>query len=543
MLPTEVLQKKTKRKLLVQTYGRRSRPRARSVDTEPNDLNDPLYTTARSTESVQPNPSVDEDDQLTPLLNNRLVPPNKITRSYSLDSDPHYQFVLYGTSCSFLTSGFSVSVTSSKQGSIVTIFAIWNTIIGSSLLAMPWSVQEAGLGVSFILMFFVASLAVYTAYRLLKVQLQHGQDDVGDVPYLCKKLLGTWAEITSRVSSFVTIFGANVVYWILMSNCLYHSVGFLVDTLFYIDMNKEGINDTVLCIQESSINITASESELTLFQKIWNLEKTVPIFLIFIVLPLVNFKSATFFTKFNSIGTLSVIYLFIFVMMKSFSWGINVDFTNTNSEHFVSLYQPTFFASSGMLPLSLFIHNIVITLMRNNRHQEHNSRDLSIAYILVVLTYLLIGFTFYICFPLPKSCIQDNMLNNFPEWDGLTVLARVFLFLQLLTVYPLLSYMFRLQIFSALNYPSYPSAVHVAVLNSFNILGCVLFAVFLPRIGTIIRFTGAICGFVYVFTIPCLLYLYSQKQKGTLTVPSVIIHTVIPIIGFLNLAAQFFFSD
>lgn len=55
-----------------------------------------------------------------------------------------------------------------------------------------------------------------------------GQDDVGDVPYLCKKLLGTWAEITSRVSSFVTIFGANVVYWILMSNCLYHSVGFLV---------------------------------------------------------------------------------------------------------------------------------------------------------------------------------------------------------------------------------------------------------------------------------------------------------------------------
>lgn len=120
-----------------------------------------------------------------------------------------------------------------------------------------------------------------------------------------------------------------------------------------------------------------------------------------------------------------------------------MEFSNIHSEHFVSLFKPSFFAASGMLPLSLFIHNIIITLMRNNRNQEHNvrnklliifkniecylmtilcffprftrtlfqSRDLSIAYILVVLTYLLIGFTFYICFPLKKSCIEDVSLK------------------------------------------------------------------------------------------------------------------------------------
>lgn len=79
------------------------------------------------------------------------------------------------------------------------------------------------------------------------------------------------------------------------------------------------------------------------------------------------------------------------------------------------------------------------------------------------------------------------MLNNFPDWDIMTVIARVFLFFQLLTVFPLLSYMLRIQIFSALNYPSYPSALHVMLLNSLNIVGCVSFAIFLPRIGTIIR--------------------------------------------------------
>lgn len=53
-------------------------------------------------------------------------------------------------------------------------FAIWNTIIGSSLLAMPWSVERAGLGLALILMLTVSTLAVYTAYRLLNVQLHHG---------------------------------------------------------------------------------------------------------------------------------------------------------------------------------------------------------------------------------------------------------------------------------------------------------------------------------------------------------------------------------
>lgn len=43
----------------------------------------------------------------------------------------------------------------------------------------------------------------------------------------------------------------------------------------------------------------ASES---LYEQIWNLHTTVPLFLILIIGPLVNFKSATFFTKFNSLG-------------------------------------------------------------------------------------------------------------------------------------------------------------------------------------------------------------------------------------------------
>lgn len=42
------------------------------------------------------------------------------------------------------------------------------------------------------------------------------------------------------------------------------------------------------------------------------------------------------------------------------------------STDFSEFYKNTFPATSGMLTLSMFIHNIIITIMRNNENQKHN---------------------------------------------------------------------------------------------------------------------------------------------------------------------------
>lgn len=41
------------------------------------------------------------------------------------------------------------------------------------------------------------------------------------------------------------------------------------------------------------------------------------------------------------------------------------------------------------------------------------ARDLLAGYVLCIVTYAFIGFVFYAAFPLAKSCIADNLLNNF----------------------------------------------------------------------------------------------------------------------------------
>lgn len=458
----------------------------------------------------------------------------------------------------------------SKQSSIVTIFAVWNTIMGTSLLAIPWGLERAGLGGGLLLMLAMAGLCLYTTWRLLSVHRLHGSGVDAEVPDLCRKLLGRWAELLARAFSLVVLMGAIIVYWILMSNFLFHSVDYLHDEITGVSPirwdNASMIFTPVKChlltgsgqaadvpvvpvpAPVFSLSLAAPVEPLVVdddgtFRRWWSLDSNVPIYLVLIMAPLMNFKSPTFFTKFNSIGTLSVLYLLVFIIIKSSAWGINMNLTDVTSEHYSPLFMWSFPATSGMLAMSYFIHNIIISIMKNNRHQENNGRDLSVAYILVTVTYAIIGSVFYISFPLTKSCIEDNLLNNFESWDPMTVAARAFLFFQLVTVFPLVAYMLRSQLCSMILGRSWPGRLPVLSINAVFITICVLFAIFLPRFGTIIRFTGAISGLVYIFLLPVLLHLASLQRQGKLSMITTILHLCIPIIGIANLIAQFFVSD
>ncbi|XP_052123756.1 sodium-coupled neutral amino acid transporter 9 homolog [Frankliniella occidentalis] len=439
--------------------------------------------------------------------------------------------------------------------------------MGTSLLAMPWGLERAGLLGGLLLVVGMGALCLYTTFRVLSVHRLHGSshDASAEVPELCRKLLGRWAELLARVFSLVVLLGAVIVYWILMSNFLFHSIDYLHDEVTGVspvrleNVSKiftpvkchllTGTGETPLITSAlAGASVAAPGDPATLaeedtFHQWWNLESNVPIYLVLIMAPLMNFKSATFFTKFNSLGTLSVLYLLIFILVKSSAWGVNLNVHDVLSEHYSPLFKMSFPATSGMLALSYFIHNIIISIMKNNRHQENNGRDLSIAYVLVTVTYSVIGGVFYISFPLVKSCIEDNLLNNFESWDPMTVAARAFLFFQLVTVFPLVAFMLRSQICTMFLGRSWPGRLPVLMINAIFIVVCILFAIYLPRFGTIIRFTGAISGLVYIFLLPVLLHLASLQRQGKLTKLTTSLHMIIPVIGMANLIAQFFVSD
>jgi sodium-coupled neutral amino acid transporter 9 len=57
------------------------------------------------------------------------------------------------------------------------------------------------------------------------------------------------------------------------------------------------------------------------FHKIWVEERTVPFFLIIMLGPIVNFRSPTFFTKFNALGKYHRLQCFtvMFILMNKYS--------------------------------------------------------------------------------------------------------------------------------------------------------------------------------------------------------------------------------
>lgn len=293
------------------------------------------------------------------------------------------------------------------------------------------------------------------------------------------------------------------------------------------------------------VAVLAAANSAWSFDQLWNLRQTVPIYLVVLIMPLLNFKSAQFFTRFNILGTLSVLYLVVLVTVKSSQWGgvhLRTTWFDNSDEYFIPEFNVNFPVMSGVLTLAYFIHNCVITLLKNNRDAHRNVRDLAVGYALVGTTYLYVGSVVFMSFPAPplsKRCIEQNFLDNLPSDDIMAVVARIFLLFQLTTVYPLLAYMVRVQLLTHFFGDPYPSLLHVLGLNVLLVLMGVLVARFYPNIGSIIRYSGSLCGLVFVFVLPCLIHLISRRRLGSLSVPSAIFHLVVMAMGVANLVAQF----
>ncbi|KAF6127244.1 solute carrier family 38 member 9 [Phyllostomus discolor] len=110
----------------------------------------------------------------------------------------------------------------------------------------------------------------------------------------------------------------------------------------------------------------------------------------------------------------------------------------------------------------------------------------------------------------------------------------------MMTVYPLLGYLARVQLLGHVFGDVYPSVFHVLVLNLLIVGAGVLTACFYPNIGGIIRYSGAACGLAFVFVYPALTYILALRQEGRLTWPRLLAHVAIIVLGLANLIVQFF---
>ena len=141
---------------------------------------------------------------------------------------------------------------------------------------------------------------------------------------------------------------------------------------------------------------------------------------------------------------------------------------------------------------------------------------------------------------LPIFYLFQNFLNNFHVDNPLMIATRLMLLLQLITVFPLITYIFRSQFFMLILKKEDVGYKKIFLLNFIVLIIAICFAIFLPTIGNIIRYVGGLCGAIVVFILPSLTHLVSTKKDGTLNFFTVVLHCTIISLGIANFVAQFF---
>ncbi|XP_051539515.1 sodium-coupled neutral amino acid transporter 9 [Myxocyprinus asiaticus] len=486
--------------------------------------------------------------RLTGSSDRLLVPPDHVIPA------PEDIYIYSPLGTAFKVQG---GESAAKNPSIVTIFAIWNTMMGTSILSIPWGIKQSGFTLGIIIIVLMGLLTLYCCYRVLKSTKSIPYVDTSDweFPDVCKYYFGAFGKWSSLIFSLVSLIGAMVVYWVLMSNFLFNTGKFIYNYVHNVSASDFGTNgtDRVVCPypdldpdknRSVVFYVTDNSTGHDVFDRWWSKTNTIPFYLIILLLPLLNFHSASFFARFTFLGTISVMYLIILVTFKAARLGFHLEFHWFEpSTFYVPEFRSLFPQLSGVLTLAFFIHNCIITLMKNNRHQENNVRDLSLAYLLVGLTYLYVGVLIFAVFPSPplsKECIEPNFLDNFPSSDILVFVARMFLLFQMTTVYPLLGYLVRVQLMGQIFGDHYPGFLHVFALNILVVGAGVLMARFYPNIGSIIRYSGAMCGLALVFVLPSLIHVIALKRRGELRWPSAVFHWLLVLLGVANLLGQFF---
>ena len=155
---------------------------------------------------------------------------------------------------------------------------------------------------------------------------------------------------------------------------------------------------------------------------------------------------------------------------------------------------------------------------------------------------------YLMCSTLILNFLFQNLMNNFPIDQLEVAIARGVLLFQLITIFPLITYIWRSQLMCL--FKIVENWTSIILVNTVAVMICIFFAIFMPRIGTIIRFTGAFCGFIMIFLLPCCCKLVALKHESNLLTwktfakiywKSVCLHAGIICLGLCNMIAQFVF--
>lgn len=232
------------------------------------------------------------------------------------------------------------------------------------------------------------------------------------------------------------------------------------------------------------------------------------------IFPLLIIKNMTKIVKINSYGIYCVSVLLIFELV----FGIySLSVTDFSAEYkknipgsdkrFLYLFSEKPCTLLGTLSMGFFSHSILLPIMSSNEKPENNHRDLFLGYLCVAITYIVIGIFGYIAF-IGKEFkdeleFYDNWFRFFnPNNLGIIILRLLNVF-QLVSVYPVIAHVIRLQFFGTFFKTANPKTWNVIIFAGIlSFFSWVILYFFADSLGKLMGIIGAVAGFFLIYLIP-----------------------------------------
>jgi hypothetical protein len=421
------------------------------------------------------------------------------------------------------------------QGSIGFILTVCNTMMGSTLLCLPYAFQIAGIGAGTILTLIFGMMAYYTCALILKWGAAPRQRFFEDFSDLCEENLGRWARHVATATSVAILLGAMACYHVLMASMLQS-------------------------VAEDIVSATGADPAKIRFGTD-NTEYALPALLTTaVVLVVMQIRDMSKLAKLASYGVLALFYN-VTLMVGTGLWNM-IGLTAYSTK---DLGPIKFFGTAGaqgkmvgMMGLSLFVHSVLLPLAANHEHitQRPNvvKRDLGIAYVICVVIYIIVGLVPSMSFMLGHEIqpvykhlniqlLPQNALMAYPGDHTWASIGKTLLVLQIGTVYPILGAVTRKQ-FCVACFNVQEASARATLLCNLAMAGMTTAtAALYPYPANVVGFVGAYTAVVYMLGLPIAVHLQAVKRAGRASLSGAALHFLLFAGGSLMVLTQFFLAD
>ena len=391
-----------------------------------------------------------------------------------------------------------------KVNSFITILSIWNSMIGSSTVSLSYNVYYCGIIPAFLLSIIYGLICFYTCKIYVDFGTSESDFSITVEKYFKKKFGDKISKVGKNIQilfSMLIALGAGLIYFLIISQNLYPIACLILNKLFGLEIDAK--------------DLTPGFSRFSSFY--------LGILLSFVLFSLIVKKDIDFIVKLSSYGIYFISILIFFVLYTGISSIINTKFDfdyitnklNSDKRH-LKLFgeNPALFA--GTLSMAYFSHTTVLPVLKSNKNQKNNIRDLSLGYYFACFTFSFSGILGYIGFSGKNFDIEfkDNWFLFFDYDNYLVLLLRLLNVFQLITVFPIIIYVVRFQIFNYFYGNDYPGRTHIIIFGSIIIFLCLIVLYFCYNfLGKLIGFIGATTSLVLIYGFPPIIKMIDYYFK------------------------------